>query len=234
MIPLGILAAATRRSSPVPGGDPHWANVVSLLDFSVMPDSTTGIVPDAALGRTWNRIGSMQIAGGRLYGGSGRALQRSISSTDFTFSAGAFTVEYWAEDLDYAASPTVFDARHFSTGVAPAYAEYWTATEWIMYVSGATAGTIAHSLAKSPATRHYRFTRDPAEAPDRVVLEVDGVVIGSFTYAASLNYQPTMGTLGRSATGSGHALGARFKGLRVTKGVSRRGHAAPTFPLPTF
>lgn len=97
MIP-GIFAAQGGGGSPSPGGDPYWANVVSLLHFNGTDGST--VFPDQK-GRIWTPVGNSRIDtsqskfGGAsgLFDGTGDCLQ-SPHSADWHLH-GKFTVEAW-------------------------------------------------------------------------------------------------------------------------------------------
>ncbi|MGQ3180207.1 MAG: hypothetical protein ACT6SC_21675, partial [Blastomonas fulva] len=82
----------------LPGGDPYFGNVVSLLHFNGTSGSTT--FTDQK-GRAWTGFGNAQITtAGSVFGGGALALDgngdwiETATSTDFVF-AGDFTIECW-------------------------------------------------------------------------------------------------------------------------------------------
>ena len=77
------------------GGDPYWANVVSLLNFDGADGSTT--FTDEK-GKTWTANGNAQIDTSQGYPAGqfdGNDFISTPSHADFDFGSGLYTVELW-------------------------------------------------------------------------------------------------------------------------------------------
>jgi hypothetical protein len=92
---LGVIAG--QRIASTPGGDPHWANVVSLLRFDGSNGSGTFI---DETGKTWTKTGAPTITTSTaVFDQSGvftstQALNSPVSA-DFNFGTLDFTIEGW-------------------------------------------------------------------------------------------------------------------------------------------
>lgn len=101
-----------RRAMMAGGGDPYWANVVSLLHMDGANGSTT--FTDQK-GKTWTPNGNVQISTAQsVFGGSSAAFDGvndslSIAShADFGFGTGDWTVECFVRQTTTAAQ-VIFD-----------------------------------------------------------------------------------------------------------------------------
>lgn len=112
MIPLGVLASAARRGGG--GGDPHWANVVSLLHFDTSFEDSKG--------RTWVPEGGASVGlpakfGPGAYSASGSGgMIRAVGSTDFDIGISeSFTLEAWIYLVVNNVQQSIF-SRWFANG----------------------------------------------------------------------------------------------------------------------
>lgn len=97
---MQLLMARARMNHQAPpsgGGDPYWANVISLLHFDGA-DGSTNIVDEC--GKVWTKTGAVSLTTSRsAVGGSCLALAASPESridcthADFNFGTGDFTIE---------------------------------------------------------------------------------------------------------------------------------------------
>lgn len=85
------------RKLKLPGGDPHWANVIALLN---MPGADGSAPITDATGRAWTAAGDAQIDTSLGYNtclldGSGDYLTSAVDIAGASFGTGAYTVEAW-------------------------------------------------------------------------------------------------------------------------------------------
>lgn len=245
----GFLLAPYRFSTG-PAGDPHWANVVSLLHFDGTDGGTTFI---DETGKTWTPAGNVQIDtaqskfGGAsgLFDGNGDWLYHG-ASTDFDFGTGDFTIECWlrrnsysdnfqgifaSDGASYGVDANTILAFGNSTGVNVSQRQRVGFGGYNLDTAAATLLTAQLSLG---VWYHVAATR----SGNTFRLFLDGVLQGSSTYSGSMNFNGGGGTrIGSNrwdgSTGEYHGW---IDELRITKGVARytANFTAPDAAFPNF
>jgi hypothetical protein len=102
-----MIISPYRFASAAGGGDPYWANVVSLLHFDGADASTT-FTDSSLLARVYTAAGNAQIStankkygtGSAIFDGSGDYVTTPYTASDFDWWTSDFTIECWV----YAAS----------------------------------------------------------------------------------------------------------------------------------
>jgi hypothetical protein len=189
------------------GGDPYFANVVSLLHFDGANGSTT--ITDVIPGRTWTTTGTAVISTAQsVFGGSSLEMSNTgtnrIDCTDsaFNFGTADFTIE-----MRMRPNATAGRAA-FSFGTRLVYI---TASGWAYFngsnflVGGSNTANVWYSLALVRASGVMR-------------LYINGA--SSVTYggdAAALN----PGTIRIGYYNAGNTAGQYYEEFRCTVGVAR-------------
>ena len=216
-----------RRAMMAGGGDPYWANVVSLLHMDGANGSTT--FTDQK-GKTWTPNGNVQISTAQsVFGGSSAAFDGvndslSIAShADFGFGTGDWTVECFVRQTTTAAQ-VIFDCR---SGSSQALVAYITSGGNLAYYD--TSEKAGSGATIPPATwTHIALSRTAGV----IKMFVGGVQVFSGALATDMGSSMPF-RIGEDYTGS-----ADFNGyideFRITKGVGRytSGFTPPASPFP--
>lgn len=236
MIPLGILAAANARTGGGGGGDPYWANVVSLLNF---PGADGSTVFTDETGKIWTPYGNAQIdtslgynAG--LFDGAGDYI-KTVDSSDLALGSGDFCVEGIAISPDVMSQQALIEKRSagFSSG------------DWVVFLTN--AGIQVYSYDADPSGTpilnwnsylttntifHWAWTRDGST----MRLFIDGVQRATKTSSATIASSSTDLTIGMDVVSGGRFfLNGHVVASRITKGVARytSSFTPPAAPFPT-
>ncbi len=211
----------------VVGGDPYWPDVVALFHFNEPNGTVTGFRD--AKGHTLNTVGNVYIdntmglyGNGLLIDANGKA---SIPyGTEFDFSAGDFTVEFFSRFLDYVYPVTLFSNsynqgnRGFSFGVNPLVNPDSSVTrgyfQWTQWNASGVQDVAISNLYVWVGERHNRYHHIAVTRKgDDITIYVDGV--GNTT---SIVRRPAALTapvaIGPPA---GHANGTGIDELRITR-----------------
>lgn len=219
---------------PAGGGDPFWANVVSLLHLNGTNGSTT--ITDET-GRSWSAVGTAAISTAQSkFGGASLGLDGSgarittADSLDFMFGAD-FTIEA--------------QVRRAASGIVHTIAGQWGATvgnrSWLLFIdtdnflkfaSHTTGGSIATSAVTTINTWHHVSA---SRVGTNVYVSVDGVVTSS-VLSGSLQNSPQSIDIGSYDAGASGRLNGFVDELRITKGVGRynANFTPPTAEFPNF
>ena len=229
MIPGMMAASAMRDGEPVPGGDPHWANVVSLLHFDGEDGSTT--FTDEK-GKVWTPIGATQLDTAQVKFGSASAsfsgsYLDASASADFAFLTGDFTVEMFYRSTQFGGGggPTLMDTRFGSYG-AEVVIYNPNMTNDLIFHSGGTRA-VATGLSNA-VWIHIALSRMSGVTR----FFVDGVQHG-LDFPDARSYDGQVVRLGANYTGASSLTG-HIDEFRITKGVARytSNFTPPTAPFP--
>ena len=223
--PLGRSAVSPSGGG---GGDPYFANVISLLHFDGTDGSTT--ITDQVAGRVWAASGSTALSTTNPKFGSaclsvpdsGKATS-NVDAAD-AFGTGDFTVEFWIRP-DSWLTDIIYDTRTLATQVCPSI--YYTTGTLRYYVNGAdriTGGSLP--------TGAYSFVA-LSRVSGNTRMFIDGVQTGS-TYVDANNYVNDRITWGDASYTAGNSINGRIDDARITKGIGRYagGFTPPDEPFP--
>lgn len=211
------------------GGDPHFANVISLLHFDGTNGSTT--ITDQIAGKTWGVAGSAALSTTDPEFGTACLLVpdsgKVLSNTDAkdAFGTGPFTVEFslnpiaWGTDI-------IYDTRTTGTEACPAL--YYTGSALRYFVSG--ADRIIGDDIPTGSYVHIALCRDDASDTR---LFINGVQTG-LTWADTTNYTNNITAWGDTSYTAGNSINGRIDEARITKGVARytSNFTPPSSPFP--
>ena len=218
----------------VASGDPHWANVVSLLHLDGANGGTT--FTDQK-GKTWSAAGNAQTTTSRfVFGGASLLLDGSGdyigtgANADFAPGTGDFTNECWIYRTVTSAEQFVLCMRSYSGGrpgnilsLQNGYPAHSTGAVWL------TSSIIA------PLNEwcHVAVSRSSS------VLKIFVNGVQGYSGTDTTNYSGTNRTF-RIGANDDLATPAYFTGniddVRITKGVARytSDFTPPTAPFPDF
>lgn len=216
------------------GGDPYWANVVSLLHFDTTFTDETG--------KVWTANGSAQIDtaksmfGGAsgLFGASGDYIT-TPNTADHQFGSGDFTIEFFVYPPTYGTDRVVFFKR--SAAAARGMACFFSASDNKLAVGfgdnnvtswNAVLGTSA-PIAPSQFT-HIAIQRRGSKyemfkgGVKQTEADATGFVLADDTSPFVFG----------AAEGGSYGLASHLDELRITKGVARytANFTPPTAPFP--
>lgn len=229
----------------VPGSDPYFASVVSLLHFDGSNGSTT--FTDQK-GRTWTGVGNAQIStADSEFGGASLALDGSgdwiqtPTSADFVFS-GDFTIEGWlkltAQTTDYMTILGGGDAGF--SGNSSFLMCYGNAAPSVgnrrklAFGNGSFNPLVSTTTLLNISTWYY-FAVSRSGSTARLFL--DGVQEASVTNTSTFDFS-TLNT--RIGSNGWDGASSHFPGfideIRITKGVGRysANFTPPTAAFPNF
>lgn len=236
----GSTPATSTEVGPVIEIDPHWSNVVLLLDFEGTDGatSTTDESPTTPHAITFN--GSAQIDTAQAATGNSSLLCDGTTdyvtapdNADWDFGAGDFTVEC------YVRLATVKNSQFVAHWLAAGGAG--TASWTLYYESGAllarwytaagTLRTLSYTWTPSTNTQyHLAWDRD---ATGKFRTYINGVRVAVATYSAeTLRNGSGLLQIGDLLGFAGYGLDGHIDGVRVTKGVARYATDS-TFTPPT-
>lgn len=237
MIPLGVIASVPRQGGGG-GGDPHWANVVSLLHFDGADGST--VFADQT-GKVWTRNGTttrISTAQSR-FGGSSLLVGTTVgagtvnglvtgSSTDFDFGTGDFTIEWWQYLTDLSSNQCLLSRGGF--GTAGSMLIQKDPGQIVGYI--ASTQVLVTSFFSLGVWDHYAVCRQSG-------------TVRTYYKGAQVDSRPDAGSVGRSdplglgayANGSYGTCGYLDE-VRITKGVCRYLNGStftpPAGPFPDY
>lgn len=217
------------------GGDPYWANVVSLLHFDGADGSTTFTDVKS---RSWTRTGDTKIVtaqsmfGGAsaFFDGTGDSL-RSANSEDFNLAAADFTVEFFARFASLANAPHLLQIGTSLYNRAGLYCRDGQ-LRWYTEVGGPYTGADRITSAALSINTWYHIAVSKQGATTR--LFIDGVLIGSTTASVyNGNSDICLGFM-QYASAAGDYLNGWIDEFRHTKGVARytANFTPPSAPFP--
>lgn len=214
------------------GGDPYWANVVSLLHFDG-PDGSTAITDEKGL--VWSALGSASIQGGRLAttGVSGQGARTTSEVSGVSFGTDDFTVECRAIFNSVANTPHLVLIHN---GWWYNRCNLWLSSgklRWYLERGGIGADVVVTTWEPTLGVEHHIAV---ARQSGVTRLFADGVLIGSasdaVTYPATNAI--TLSSVQPMSSGAGDVLNGFVDELRITKGVARytANFTPPTVPFP--
>lgn len=205
------------------GGDPYWANVVSLLHFDG-PDGSTTFTDQT--GKTWTAFGNAQIdtaqskfgTASGLFDGVATSFISTGDSIDWFLESGDFTLELWFR-------PIAIGARQFLCGQSNAGATSVrnlievTAAGKLRYgtQNGSTVAIVGTTTLSAGSWYHLAVTKSGTTWRIFVNGSLDGSVVDSFVGADF----PGPFTVGRIGAYSGLPANGHIDDFRATKGVAR-------------
>lgn len=222
---LGIVAPASA------GGDPYWANVVSLLHFDGTDGSTT--FTDET-GRTWTGAGTAQLDTAQSkFGPSSLLLTPSTDyistadSDDFHFADGDFTIEcFYRPDVDLSTTNGVHTiiAQWGNTNRGFAMWLYDNGATVGMQFSYSTTGADSTNVVLAPVSV-------PVDTWTHLSVCRDGANLRAFVAGTQVGATHNIGAASLYNSGRQISIGntedADYPGrgwydeMRVTKGVAR-------------
>ncbi len=220
------------------GGDPYWANVVSLMHFDGASGSTT--FTDEK-GRSWSRNGSTTVistaqskfGGSSLYVGNTRGAGTSnglytASSSDFDYGTGDFTIEWWQYLTDTTNNQCLLSRGGFATAGSMLIQK--DPSEVVAYIG--PSKVLSESMPTVNVWQHNAFCRESGT----VRKYRNGVQTYTTSGAGSVSHTAALG-IGAYANGT-YATCGYLDDMRITKGVCRypggTTFAVPTAPFPNF
>lgn len=220
------------------GGDPYWANVVSLLNFPGADGSTT--FTDEK-GKSWTAYGNAQIdtslgynAG--LFDGSGDYIQ-CADHADFEFGAGDFCIEQVVRMTAVAGDiHGLWQKRGtgFSAGDLIVFVS--NGELWVYCYDVDSASNIILKTTGGPITDGLTFHWALYRSGTTFRLALNGSIVASTTSSATLTDSAAPVTVGMDNVSGGRFwLNGRILSSRVTKGATRYGGSTftpPTAPFP--
>lgn len=239
---FGLLAARSRwNHSQLVAGDPHWANVVSLLHFDGANGDTT--FADAT-GKTWTPFGDVQLVSEKSKFGSTSAYfsgsNCGLRCTDAAFNLGTgdFTLEWWlwrAGNTVTNNDAVILDARLSDPSTALDLScggtnGGGTAGQIKLWINGAFALLSSANIGASFS--HVALCR--AAGVTRIF--INGIS-SAIVYNDTNNYSSTSWTLGArfaAAGGDYRSFNGYMDEFRATKGVARytSNFTPPVAPFP--
>lgn len=210
-----MLRRAMMASNSGGGGDPHWADVTSLLHMEGANGGTTFTDQRSV---SWARSASAQTNTGQakfgassmLVAGGGIAGPNALSSSGF--GAGSFTIEGWF----YATNTTtrgLFDAALASSANSIAAGWDQASATWQVYFAGSVYSSSATSITLNTWT-HFALVRNGSSC----VLYINGTAVVSFSSSANLAFANM--NYGRYYNTTFPWVGY-IDECRITKGVAR-------------
>lgn len=228
---MTIGAAAWRRAAS--GGDPNWANVVSMCPFNG-PEGSTDILDYK--GKVWTAHGDAHISTDESYyggsslrtGGNGDYLS-TPAHEDWSFGTDNFTIECFvrmAEVKNY----TLFDFRGASSN-SPRPMLYGNGLGIRYYVSGADRIINNSTLLSLDGWNHLAVCRVSGQT--RVF--VDGVSIAD-PWSDTTNYTNAGVLVCRNTQTTTRDVNGNLQFLRVYKGYGAysSNFTPPPVPFPSF
>lgn len=225
------------------GGDPYWANVVSLLHFDGADASTT--FTDEK-GKVWTPSGGAQIQTTvSQFGGASGWLPGAASDyvttpnhADFDFGSGDFTIEAWLR-LHTGATGYGGIVVHDQIGGTRGWLMYKTSTAegadklgFSAWVGGTPYGLIDSAILPTDGYEHFAAVRDSGT----LRLYRSGVQVASTSISGSVGAPSEPCVLGTLWGVGSPSSSTQFRGsaddLRITKGVCRY-PGGTTFTPPT-
>lgn len=213
------------------GGDPYWANVVSLLHFDGANNSTT-IVDEA--GASWTIGGAAVISTEKSrFGGSSLKLPGSSylvasAAARFGFGTGDFTVECWV-------SSTVVNGVALDTRSSDSQAGVFTVNQsnkgnGIGYYQQST-GVLGGATASNDGNwHHYAWVRESGV----FLMFQDGVKV--YGGAHTMDFGASrLAWIGSQFNSGSAKLNGYIDEFRITKGVARysENFTPPSAPFPS-
>lgn len=223
------------------GGDPYWANVVSLLNFPGA-DGSTSIID--AKGKTWTAYGNAQIDTSLgyntgLFDGDGDSVRTPYVKDDFDWWTGDFTIEAWIYVVTLANWYYV-DGAFTGTNLigcanATTSTNYWSfglspgGIVRFYYYSGAPNSVDSSAPITTGTLQHIAMSKDSSG----IRLAVNGAV----ETAVAVSGTPLSSTSGVVLTLGqifNKSIAGHVRALRITKGVARytSNFTPPSAPFP--
>jgi hypothetical protein len=220
------------------GGDPHWANVVSLHNWPGADGSTT--YTDAK-GKTWTGYGNAQIdtdyGQALLLDGTGDYLT-TPDSADFNFGSGDLTEEGYFRESARAAIRQIIGQHTTESGGDSNSSFILLSDNGYLKFSGYVGATNYQCTSSSQhaldTIHHYAACRDGGN----LRLYLNGVQAASIAISGSINNSTMPLTIGAVMNGTvpnsgGYYFNGRLLSRRMTKGVCRY-PSGTTFTPPGY
>lgn len=221
------------------GGDPYWANVVSLLHFDAADASTT--FTDQT-GKTWTGNGNAQIDTSQsMFGGSALQLDgtgdylTTPSSSAWDISNNNYTVESFIRPANVTSLRTIISRRE-SGGNALGWHLYIGADGSLNFAGYTAANTLGITLTSAASVVAINTWAHVAavRAAGAWYLFYGGALAASATETALVNDYGTTLAIGRQLSNTGRDFNGWIDEVRITKGVARYTSAftPPTAAFP--
>lgn len=219
--------------------DEYWDNVVALLHFDDINESTT--INDIKT-KIWTAAGGAKISTNEFkFGGSSLSLVssgsyvRAASSSDFGFGLGEFTIEAWVYLSSLSSVATLFDFRPVGEVQGAYPLLHFTSNGAVEFVTNYALSPSVTLISSDNEITTNVWTHVAASRKSNVLsIFVGGDLVAST--ADNVNYAPSICTIGRSNyTGYPEPLTGYIDEFRVTKGVARytENFTPPDAPFPS-
>lgn len=213
-----------------PERDPYWTNVVSLLHFDG-PNGSTGFVD--AKGKIWSNLGSPVIRTDQsLFGGSSgyfvASAIESVSSPDWAFGTGDFTVEFWMRNNELGTGG-FYDSPVGNWAANLGWCFFVRPDGTLQFQTNGTA--VASAAGVVAATTDIRVSASRAAGTLRIFAGGSLVASAANTENLSVQQSPRVGS---NRAGASDDFEGWIDELRVTKGVGRytANYTLPAAPFP--
>lgn len=226
---MSNVSAGTGGSTP-PGGDPYWADVSFLLETATPSSITDATGKNAITNNSVTVSDSVYQVGTSSAAFASGAYLRVAGNSNFSYSSGDFTIEFWMRNSVSGVPQVMFDQR--GANIAQNAPTIYTTdgTNLVYYVAG---GDQIIGTGAIPSTDTWYFVA-LSKNSGSTKLYVNGTQVGS-TFSDGYTYDSNLQlTLGTTADGPAPFTGY-MQQVRITKGVGRypNNFTAPAAPFPT-
>jgi len=203
--------------------DPYFANVVMLLHFNEGNGSTT-TVDSSSYNRTISQYVSTVSSTYHKFGvgsmGGTNGYIAALTSADFDFGSGDFTIESWIYPLATGVMSNLIGRRTYPSDFTP-FTLRRSASNFLTFTASADGATNFISITGTIAIPSGAWTHIAvSRIGDVFTIFVNGVVDGTQTASGSLVVNNKSITLG-SDLGGNDPFNGYFDECRITKGVGR-------------
>ncbi len=207
------------------GGDPDFANVVSLLHFDGANGST--VFTDQT-GKTWTRVSGAEMSTAQsVFGGASGFFSPSNSSqittpdhADWDFGSGAFTLEGRIRWGSLVGAEGVLAKPNTGTNYSP-FLIYHTGGNLVFSSSSNnTSWDVASAVVIGAIVIDTWYAWAVSRVGSSIYLFMNGTLNNTVTFAGSLLATTTVVNIG-CFTGAGNFMHGYNDELRVTKGIGR-------------
>lgn len=212
--------------------DPHWSNVVLLLDFEGSDGATSTTDESPTTPHTVTFVNNAQIDTGVTppYGTSsclfdGTNDQLTIpDNDDWNFGAGHYTVEAWVRPASFAKTGIIVGQWNSVNSTISWVLGVLTTKNAFFYTSTTgAASSVNFDLESTGAPLVANTWHHIAACYDgtKMRLFVDGVMVDDLTVSRTLPNGTFVLSIGLNSTDTENDFNGHIKGIRITKGVCR-------------
>lgn len=224
------------------GADPHWSNVVLLLNTSGANDSTT-FTDASTSAHSVTAVGDLKVTSNELWSDGAGDYGLIPSSSDFDFGSGDFTVEEISAVVNNPQTGPIALQAYWKTGGATLawffgvdnnnkLVFYYSLDGTSGVFSAFTSGTVSVGTTK----QHKAVSR----IGGTLRLFINGVKLYEGSHTGTI-YAPsttplTIAGVDYASSSASTQMRLKHRTLRITKGVGRYSadFAPPTGPFPTY